>query len=128
VVDKDSRKIGRTYSFDFEQELLHDYEGNQYLINDAHYQRELQKRTSSFDKEISLNAAGQLLRSNLKQLTDKQKQVVIGVMENKTIREIAIEMNIYFTTAQEHLDTARKKLANLINTTKQTIKEELENE
>jgi DNA-directed RNA polymerase specialized sigma24 family protein len=128
--NQDALRFGKRQLFnsedlkDLEGELLHDYKGTQYLINDRYFEKEKEKRHSSTDKEIALQAAAHLLRTNLEQLTDKQKRVIIGVMEGKSLRRISKEMKIHFTTVQEHLEIARRKLAGLINKTKEVITNE----
>ena len=131
MVDPDAQRVSKKQLDsgmldDAEEELLHDYKGVRYLINDAYLTKQLDRRVNSPDKTIALIAAAQILRTNLNQLTDKQKQVIIGAMEGKSLREIAKEMNIHYTTVQEHLSIAKKKLAGLISNTKQMIQEGLE--
>lgn len=129
MVDKDAENVSKKQQFshgneDIEGELLHDYRGRRYLVNSDYVEKQKQLNAPSEEHEIELNIAHQLMESNLKQLTDKQKTVVIGRLEGKTLKKIADEMGIHYTTVQEHLQSAQKKLAKLINQTKNVITEE----
>lgn len=115
--DKDAYRIDHD-SDDHEGDLLHDYTGVQYVVNDQYMERQIERRHNSVEKDIALNIAAQLLRSNLTQLTDRQKEVIIKTMEGKSLRAIAKEMKLNHNTVNEHLIAAREKLAGLINQTK----------
>jgi len=124
--NRDARKISKKQEKifgDSKNELLHDYKGNRYLITNTFYEEQLRQRKNSPEKEIELIAAKQLMLSNLQQLTNKQKQVIIRTMEKKTLRQIGEEMGISHIAVNQHLQAARKKLAGLINKTKEILKE-----
>lgn len=104
-----------------ESEVVHDYTGQRYIINSDYVKQQLEQRTNSVDKEIALAAIRHLLHSDVQELTNRQKDVMIGIMEGKTFREIAIEMGIHYTTVQEHVSVAKEKLEKLINQTKGVI-------
>ena len=49
-------------------------------------------------------------------LTEKQKKVIhMYFWENKTIREIALELGVYFTTVEESYQAALKKIRKYFN-------------
>lgn len=111
-----------------EDEIVHDYKGRRYLVNDDYIKDQLEQRRNSSDKEIALTAVRHLLHSNVKELTDRQKDVMIGIMKGKTLRKIAKDLNIHFSTVQEHVAIAKEKLERLINQTRSILKEEHDNE
>lgn len=127
---KDVRKVTRK-QIDIERldesEIVHDYEGKRYLVNDQYMDDQIVQRQNSPEKEIAIAAVRRLLHSDVKELTDRQKDVMIGIMEGKTLREIAEDLQLHFSTVQEHVAIAKKRLERLINQTKSILKEEQDN-
>lgn len=124
MAHKDLWKITDKEQFhDMDSEFVHDHEGNQYLPNSEYLKQELEKRQNSPDKEIALNVANRLLHSNLKQLSDKEKTIVIGRMQTppRTFRELGSELNMSHVAVQKQFKKAKEKLKNLINQTKEVI-------
>ena len=113
---------------DVDNELLHDDTGAQYLINDSFLKEQMERRTNSPDKEMDLQLARELLNSNLRQLTARQKDVLYYTMQNLTQYQIARKLHISTSAVQKHLGYARKKLARLITGTKEILKEGLNND
>jgi RNA polymerase sigma factor (sigma-70 family) len=106
---------------DLQNELLHDGYGDKYLVNDEHYKTELSRRTNSLSKQQDLELANELLNSDLRQLTEKQRDVMYYRMRRMTYEQIAVKMNITQSAVVQHLNAARKKLAKLIKTTKEVM-------
>jgi len=122
MADKDAYKVGRgSIPADLENELLHDHEGNQYVINDSYVREQLQQRVPSEGRELELQLAREMLNSNLRQLTERQKDVMYYTMVGKSQRDTAKLLGISQTAVSQHLSAARKKLAKLINQTKEVI-------
>lgn len=133
MVDKDklefSGKEKLPEEFQHEEgELLHDYEGKRYLVNDDYLKRQKELRRNSRDKSIELKLAHNLLESNLRQLTKKQRDVMYYTMLKMSQSEIAKTMGISLNAVKQHLNLARKKLVKIITGTKQILKEGLDNE
>ena len=129
MADKDARKIGRArVPLDLEGELLHDRDGNQYVVNSDHVQDQLDQRAISDDKYLELQLARELLSSDLRQLTQRQKDVLYFTMQGLTEQEIGDKLGIAQQVVAKHLERARRKLAGLINQTKEVLQEETEDE
>lgn len=110
---------------DVEGELLHDGYGDQYLVNTDQYKQQLDQRRNSESKEQDLELAREILHSNLRQLTERQRDVMYYVMQKWTQKKIAEKLDISQTAVSQHLQAARTKLAQLITSTKQVLKEGL---
>lgn len=123
--NKDARKINR--STDDERlgnpELLHDKWGNGYIINTDYIEELQERREVSEEKKLDLQLARELLNSNLRQLTRKQRDVMAYSMEGLTRKEMAGKMSIGLSMVDKHLKAAKRKLSKLITTTKEIIKE-----
>lgn len=113
-------KLDNEYT-DVEGELLHDYVGNQYLLSDSDYKQQLEQRANSEIPEQDLQLARELLHSNLRQLTERQKDVMYYTMQGWPQSKIAKKLSISQTSVSQHLQAARVKLAKLIKTTKEVM-------
>ena len=124
MVDQDARKVTHS-QIDSERlaedEVLHDYEGNRYSVNTDYVAKQLEQRQHSTEKEIALEAVKRLLHEDVNELSSRQKDVMIGLMQGKTVRRIAKDLDLHFTTVQEHIKVAKEKLEKLINQTKEVI-------
>ena len=107
--------------------LLRDDEGNYYEVSEQYYKDAIERVNPSVDKEIDLKLANELLRSELKYLTTKQKDVIYYMVVGMSITDIAVKMNLNRSTVYKHLNAAKKKLSKLIINSRSALKEGLIN-
>lgn len=115
---------------DYEEKLIKDL--NKDLINSERQNR--RKKCVSLDylyesvgfevKDKSLSSEElyekqmmyKKIHEAIETLTEKQKKVIhMYFWENKTIREIALELGVYFTTVEESYQAALKKIRKYFN-------------
>ena len=66
-------------------------------------------------QELEKEEFNKKLREAIDKLTDKQRKVIyMYFWENKTIREIAKELGVYFTTVEESYQSALKKIKKIL--------------
>ena len=126
--DRLGRKLDKPIDLEeFDGEILHDGQGEAYEISDEYHKQQLERQSMSIDKEMELQLAKELLNSNLKRLTPKQRDVIYYTMLRYSQKEIAEKMKLSPETVKQHLYAAQKKLAKIITGTKQVLKEGLQN-
>jgi RNA polymerase sigma-70 factor (ECF subfamily) len=55
----------------------------------------------------------EFIRENIHRLTDRQQEVILLTLENKSMKEIAIELEVSKHTIKKHIDNAKKILASI---------------
>jgi DNA-binding CsgD family transcriptional regulator len=108
---------------DFDGEIIYTDDGEAYEISDEYRQMQIEKGKVSKEKEARLQVAKELLDSNLKRLSPKQKEVMYYTMLGYHQDAIAKQLKINVRVVQEHLESAKKKLAKYIEGHVEIMKE-----
>jgi len=120
---KGLRKLLKT-ELDNALDVVRDDDGNMYEVSEEYYKKQIEQRQVNPDKQLDLELASELLSSNLRQLSQRQRDVLYYTMQRRRQKTIAKKLGISQEAVSKHLLAAKKILAKLILTTKEVIKGE----
>ena len=120
---KGLRKLLKT-ELDSALDVVRDDDGNMYEVSEEYYKKQIEQRQVNPDKQLDLELASELLSSNLRQLSQRQRDVLYYTIQRRRQKTIAKKLGISQEAVSKHLLAAKKILAKLILTTKEVIKGE----
>lgn len=120
---KGLRKLLKT-ELDNALDVVRDDDGNMYEVSEEYYKKQIEQRQVNPDKQLDLELASELLSSNLRQLSQRQRDVLYYTIQRRRQKTIAKKLGISQEAVSKHLLAAKKILAKLILTTKEVIKGE----
>lgn len=102
---------------------IRDGKGRLYEITEEYYRRAYQRPEASKKHQTRRFLAKEMLDNGLKRLTNIQRSVILYLMDEKSVKYIAEELDISQSAVKKHARAARKKLGNLIESTRKTMEE-----
>ena len=120
---KGLRKLLKT-ELDNALDVVRDDDGNMYEVSEEYYKKQIEQRQVNPDKQLDLELASELLSSNLRQLSQRQRDVLYYTIQRRRQKTMAKKLGISQEAVSKHLLAAKKILAKLILTTKEVIKGE----